>query len=218
MPSSTTFGYISAKTTQGVVPSGILTCNWEGSALKAESTFHQLSPYIGKLKSSIAGSLIAQFTTKGDLIYDPFAGSGTVALEAWATGRNVIANDLSPYAALLTRAKLYPYRSLEDASKDIERLADKVESLQERIDLRSVPAWVRAFFHRETLRETLAWTYVLRRRRRCSYWHRFSASSITNAQVSYRSQAATRFPTFVSKRFHARGFQISTNTVRSAIG
>ena len=31
----------------------VLTCDWEGSALKAESTFHQLSPYIGKLKSSI---------------------------------------------------------------------------------------------------------------------------------------------------------------------
>lgn len=152
--------------TQGIIPSGILTCNWAGSALKAESTFHQLSPYIGKLKSSIAGSLISQFTAKGDLIYDPFSGSGTVALEAWATGRSVIANDLSPYAALLTRAKLFPYRSLEDASKDIDRLAGEAESLQEQIDLRSVPAWVRAFFHRETLRETLAWAYLLRRRRR----------------------------------------------------
>jgi len=153
-------------TTQGVIPPRILTGDWAGSALKAESTFHQLSPYIGKLKSSIAGSLISQFTAKGDLIYDPFSGSGTVALEAWATGRNVVANDLSPYAALLTRAKLFPYRSLEDASKDIDRLADEAESRQEQIDLRSVPAWVRAFFHRETLRETLAWTYVLRRRRR----------------------------------------------------
>ena len=61
-------------------PAAVLTCDWEGSALKAESTFHQLSPYIGKLKSSMAGSLISQFTDPGDLIYDPFSGSGTVAL------------------------------------------------------------------------------------------------------------------------------------------
>src|SRR5580698_1421690 len=100
----------------------VLTCNWSGSALKAESTLHQLSPYIGKLKSSIAGSLVAQFTEAGDLIYDPFSGSGTVALESWAAGRNIIANDLSPYAALLTRAKLFPYKSLLLAQKDIERL------------------------------------------------------------------------------------------------
>ena len=87
----------------------LLTPNWAGSALKAESTLHQLSPYIGKLKSSIAGTLIAQFTDAGDVIYDPYSGSGTVALEAWVAGRNIIANDLSPYAALLTEAKLFPY-------------------------------------------------------------------------------------------------------------
>ncbi len=89
-----------------------------------------------------------------------------MALEAWAAGRNVIANDLSPYAALLTRAKLYPYRSLQEAAKDIARLANEAGSRLPEVDLRSVPSWVRAFFHRETLRETLAWTHVLRRRRR----------------------------------------------------
>lgn len=153
-------------TSCGAVPPGILTCNWSGSARKAESTFHQLSPYIGKLKSSIAGSLISQFTSPGDLLYDPFSGSGTVALEAWAAGRNIIANDLSPYAAILTRAKLFPYDSLEDAIDDMEDLSDEADFTADYIDLRRVPKWVREFFHQETLRETLAWTYVLRRRRR----------------------------------------------------
>jgi hypothetical protein len=142
----------------------ILTCDWGGSVLKAESTFHQLSPYIGKLKSSIADSLISQFTKAGEVIYDPFSGSGTVALEAWAAHRNVIANDLSPYAALLTRAKLNPYLSLSEALKDIEALGEEVAQIE--IDLRTVPAWVRRFFHRETLREAVAWSKVLRRRRR----------------------------------------------------
>ena len=147
-------------------PPAILACNWVGSALKAESTFHQLSPYIGKLKSSIAGSLIAQFTAPGDLIYDPFSGSGTVALEAWVAGRNIIANDLSPYAAILTRAKLFPYDSLEDALEDMDEIADEAATMADQIDLRRVPKWVREFFHPETLREILGWTHVLRRRRR----------------------------------------------------
>jgi adenine-specific DNA methylase len=147
-------------------PAAILTCNWEGSALKAESTLHQLSPYIGKLKSSIAGSLISQFTEPGDLVYDPFSGSGTVALEAWAAARNIIANDLSPYAALLTRAKLFPYDSLDDAIDDMQEIAHEAEVVAQHLDLRSVPKWVRDFFHPETLRETLGWTYTLRRRHR----------------------------------------------------
>src|SRR3954470_13785945 len=88
--------------------------DWSGSAQQNETTLHQLSPYIGKLKSSIAGSLISQFTQAGDVVYDPFSGSGTVALEAWIAGRNVIANDYSPYAALLSRAKLFPLGSLDE--------------------------------------------------------------------------------------------------------
>ena len=176
-----------------VSPSAVLTCNWVGSALKAESTLHQLSPYIGKLKSSIAGSLISQFTETDDLIYDPFSGSGTVALEAWAAGRNIVANDLSPYAALLTRAKLFPYSSLEAALEDVVSLSDEAEREREGIDLRSVPVWVRKFFHRETLREALAWTHVLRRRHRWFLLASLLESCTTNDLASCRSRAATRF-------------------------
>ena len=139
-------------------------CDWAGSAQNDESTLHQLSPYIGKLKSSIAASLVSQFTNSGDLVYDPFSGSGTVALEAWAAGRPVIANDLSPYAYVLTRAKLYPPRTLRGALRCIEDADREAIQLRDDVDLRKVPHWVRDFFHPETLRETIAWTKVLRRR------------------------------------------------------
>lgn len=143
-----------------------LVCNWAGSALKNESTLHQLSPYIGKIKSSMAASLVSRFTDKGDLVYDPFSGSGSVALEAWVAGRCVLANDLNPYAYLLTRAKLFPYYSLEEALIDIERSSVEANKLRGAVDLRTVPLWVRQFFHSETLRDTLAWVDVLRRRHR----------------------------------------------------
>jgi len=143
-----------------------MLCDWAGSALKDESTFHQLSPYIGKIKSSMAASLVSQFTRRGDTIYDPFSGSGSVALEAWASGRNIIANDLSPYAYLLTRAKLSPYRSLELAFHDIELCGSEATEITREVDLRRVPRWVKEFFHPETLRETIAWVDTLKRRRR----------------------------------------------------
>jgi DNA methylase len=145
---------------------GHLRHEWTGSTLKSESTLHQLSPYIGKIKSSMAASLIAQFTHEGDLVYDPFSGSGTVVLEAWLARRRVIANDLSPYAALLSKAKLYPYASTKKVFADIESAANEVRRTGNQIDLRSVPKWVREFFHPETLRETLAWVAVLKNRRK----------------------------------------------------
>jgi hypothetical protein len=114
----------------------------------------------------MAASLVSQFTKDGDLLYDPFSGSGTVALEAWFARRRVVANDLSPYANLLSRAKLFSYGCLEDALNDMEKFSAEANELQRDVRLSNVPNWVRQFFHPKTLRDTIAWTSVLRRRRR----------------------------------------------------
>lgn len=106
--------------------------------------------------------MIQQFTKRDDTVYDPFSGSGSIAFEAWIAHRHIVANDLSPYATLLTRAKLSPYRTIETALADIESSQRLVNEAQKCVDLRSVPAWVRDFFHPETLREAIAWTIVLR--------------------------------------------------------
>jgi methylase of polypeptide subunit release factors len=135
---------------------------WAGSAWQTESTLHQLSPYIGKTKSSMAGALVKQYTKRGETVFDPFSGCGTVAFECWRLGRQVIANDLSPYAYLLTRAKLFPYATLADALQHLERIAAKLESTGSNPDLRLVPRWVRAFFHPDTLREAVMWAEALR--------------------------------------------------------
>ena len=112
----------------------------------------------------MAAALVREFTLPGHTVYEPFSGCGSIAFESWVAGCNVIANDLSPYARLLTRAKLFPYGSLELALDDLHRSAKAVKK-EARPDLRSVPNWVREFFHPDTLREILIWTSVLRRRR-----------------------------------------------------
>jgi hypothetical protein len=135
---------------------------WAGSFVAKESTLHQLSPYIGKLKSGMAAELISQLTAPGDAIYDPFAGSGTVALEAWAHGRNVYANDLSPYAKLLLTAKLRrPPPTLDQAKSKLIRYSKKVEKLTADLNISNVPQFAREFFHHQTLREILAWCEIL---------------------------------------------------------
>lgn len=138
---------------------------WHGTALATESKLHQLSPYIGKIKSTMAQKLVSVFTEPGDTLLDPFSGCGTVALEGWIAGRNVIANDLSCYAALLTRAKLFPPASLALALRELEAVERIVGRRPDTVDLRSVPRWVREFFHPDTLRELIAWFDVLRSRR-----------------------------------------------------
>src|SRR4051812_13493862 len=88
---------------------------WHPSTLGQECTLHQLSPYVGKLKSSIARALVKRYSRHGDTIFDPFSGSGAIPLEGLLLGRNVVANDINPYAGVLTQAKMFPPDALADA-------------------------------------------------------------------------------------------------------
>ena len=128
--------------------------HWANPSTHDECTMHQLSPYIGKLKSGIAKDLIAKYTEPGDLIADPFCGSGTVPLEATNLGRRAFASDASLYATVLTKGKLHAPQSLEAAEAKLERALRHADALPVP-DCSEVPPWVRQFFHPATLSETI---------------------------------------------------------------
>jgi len=90
--------------------------DWAPSCVKSECSLHQLSPYIGKLKRSIASFLVQHYSKAGDLVIDPFCGAGTVPLEAVCQGRKVFAVDHSAYAAVLTVGKLSAPSTTAEAS------------------------------------------------------------------------------------------------------
>ena len=136
--------------------------SWGGSAVHTESTLHQLSPFIGKIKSTMASALIRQFTSPKSIIFDPFSGSGTIGLEGWIAGRHVIANDLSPYAWLLTTAKLFPPASAALAFEKLRQIAASAAA-PKNSPAATPPPEVRQFFHPRTLREITGWIEQLRR-------------------------------------------------------
>lgn len=144
-----------------------LPSSWSGCAVHSECTLHQISPYIGKIKSSIASTLIAEFSSPGQTVYDPFCGSGTVPLESWLRGRHAIGTDLSRYAHVLTSAKLSPPRCQSDAMRQIAEIHTEVMERKKRINIAEIEKDVCKFFHEETLRETLAWFDALAIRKDC---------------------------------------------------
>ena len=135
--------------------------HWADSCTNRECSLHQLSPYIGKLKSVIARDLIRQYSAPGQLVVDMFCGSGTVPLEAARLGRRMFASDTSEYAIVLTKGKLNAPTNLDVARNTLDRLLNRAESMT-MPDLRRIPQWVRAFFHPRTLKETLRLTEVLK--------------------------------------------------------
>ncbi|MBL7201126.1 MAG: DNA adenine methylase [Anaerolineae bacterium] len=138
---------------------------WHGSFNSRECTLQQLSPYVGKMKSGMAKALVNVYSKPGDTVLDPFSGSGVVPLEAVLAGRRAWANDLSPYAYVLTRGKLGTPGSERLAMQRARELIDAVEQEAPSVDLAVVPEWVCEFFHPDTLREALAAFRILRQKR-----------------------------------------------------
>lgn len=125
---------------------------------------HTVAPYIGKMRPEIAGWAIETVSKPGDLVYDPFCGSGTVLLEGWLKGRHTIGTDLNPYACLVSRAKLNPYEhnGVEAVYKLLNKYSASVDKIKLTINLETTPCWVRDFYNPETLIELLAWVKVLK--------------------------------------------------------
>ncbi|MYB35442.1 MAG: hypothetical protein F4X92_10080 [Gammaproteobacteria bacterium] len=135
--------------------------HWLDACIHTECTFHQLSPYIGKLKSTIAKDLVMRYSKPGDVVVDPFSGSGTIPLEAALLDRKVIAYDVSLYAMTLTRGKLEAPTEVDDALLIANELMMEAEK-NPLPDLRRVPKWVRTFFHSRTLKKTFRFAKVVR--------------------------------------------------------
>lgn len=126
--------------------------NWGGS-------LHSLCSYQGKLKPSIAYFLVSWFTQPGWTVVDPMAGVGTIPLEARRQGRVGIANDLSPLADCVSRAKVEPFE-LPAVADVFDRLAGYISDgpslaqLEGTVDLEfGLNGPIRSYFHPDTLRE-----------------------------------------------------------------
>ncbi len=136
--------------------------SWKSDQSVLESSLHQLSPYIGKLQSSIARELVLEYSRPGDLVVDPFSGAGTIPLEALHSNRRAFASDISPYAKVLTLGKARAPTCLFQALDEVEIALDEARYLPPP-DLRGVPIWVRAFFHQRTLKEAINFARVCRK-------------------------------------------------------
>lgn len=95
----------------------------------AERATHLLHPYPAKLLMQIPFFFLANsvFSGTGDVVADPFCGSGTVLLEAQLAGRQAIGADSNPFARLLTVVKTSPIPA-ETLNRGCARLLSRIPS------------------------------------------------------------------------------------------
>lgn len=67
---------------------------------------HSLHRYPAKFVPQIERKLILAFSDPGDVVCDPFCGSGTTLVEAILLGRDAVGIDLNPMAVLNAKTKI----------------------------------------------------------------------------------------------------------------
>jgi len=75
------------------------------SRQRQASSIHEIA-YRACFKPQLPAYFIERLTRAGDVVYDPFSGRGTTAIEAALRGRNVIVNDVNPLTVILTYPRL----------------------------------------------------------------------------------------------------------------
>lgn len=137
-----------------------LKSNWHEAPRGWGHSLHTLSAYVGGFPPALARYFIERYSTKGDVVLDPFCGGGTTPLEAGRTGRTVLANDAFTYAYTLTQAKCNPLPPRE-FEQYLSSILDSMEKTPVSInDLDNED--IEVFYSESTLKDILRMKDVLR--------------------------------------------------------
>ncbi len=82
--------------------------DWTFATADTKYMTHGLHPYPARMIPQVARKLILRYSKEGDLVWDPFSGSGSVLVESMLTRRASIGTDLNPFATFLSKVKTTP--------------------------------------------------------------------------------------------------------------
>ena len=99
---------------------------------KTHPPMYLMHKYWARKPHNVVAEYIKHYSKEGDIVLDPFAGSGVTAIEAIKLGRKAIAIDLDPMASFITRMTAIPidFKKVEIAFQEIKsKLQTKINDL-----------------------------------------------------------------------------------------
>lgn len=99
---------MAAKTKAGRQVNGSSEAYWDFATASTRTMTHGLHPYPARMVPQLTRELVRRYSRNGDIVYDPFVGSGTTLVESSILGRHSIGLDTNPFALLLSRVKTTP--------------------------------------------------------------------------------------------------------------
>ncbi|MDP4152208.1 MAG: DNA methyltransferase [Bacillota bacterium] len=102
--SDPSFKYIGDSTDEQICDT-IHSIDWSFTNNDTTYLSHDIHPYPAKFIPQLPETLIKLFSQCGEMIWDPFGGSGTTALEALLSNRQCISTDINPIGEIIGKAK-----------------------------------------------------------------------------------------------------------------
>jgi len=100
------------------------------TSLVAEThkSYYSMHKYWSRKPHNIVRSYIEHFTEQGDIVADPFLGSGVTVIEALITNRNAIGIDINPMSKLITEATLISFEE-DEIRSTYDKLKEECKSI-----------------------------------------------------------------------------------------
>ena len=68
-----------------------------------DARHYGVHPYFTRRPPNVVRAYIERYSQVGDVVLDPFGGTGVTAIEAFLLGRHAIQNDLNPFANFIAQ-------------------------------------------------------------------------------------------------------------------
>lgn len=77
----------------------------EGMTAEGHTPIYKMHKYFARRPQNVFAALIENYSGPNDIIFDPFCGGGVTLVEGAALGRHVVANDINPLAAFISKCE-----------------------------------------------------------------------------------------------------------------
>ena len=93
---------------------------------KPHTSMYLMHKYWARKPYNVVSEYIRNYTKEGDIVLDPFCGSGPTPIEAIKVGRKSIGIDLDPIAIFITKMTVLPV-NIDSIKKTFEEIKVKCE-------------------------------------------------------------------------------------------